>query len=125
LEQVPREQSYDEQAFADAHLKGHAIVRFGYQTAWADLTRPFAVTPDGARGSTLRIKGEALVCAAGGSAPVARRPLGCAPRSVAVFAAGLGSDGKPEDPAGTVAIVATCARAGSSHEVVAICRPAP
>jgi hypothetical protein len=57
--------------------------------------------------------------------PIVRRPLGCAPRGVYVFAAGVGRNGKPEDPAGTIAVVATCAEGSGTREVVAICRPPP
>jgi hypothetical protein len=125
LERVLLAQSYDEEAFQDAHLRGHTIVRLDFQTAWTDLTKPYKLAPYGARGSKLGLDRDALVCApAGAMAPVIRRPLGCAPRGVYVFAAGVGRSGKPEDPAGTVAVVATCAAGSGTHEVVAICRPA-
>lgn len=133
LEPVALEQSCDEDAFTAAHLRGHRIVRLDYQTAWADLRRPYKLEPYGARGSLLRIDRAALVCAplpaaspASGPSPAAaasvRRPLGCAPRTVAVFAAGLGPEGKPEDPAGLAAIVAVCPAGPGTREVIAICR---
>ena len=125
LEQVPLARSYDEDAFEAAHLNGHTVVGLGHQTAWTDLTKPYTITPYGARGSTLRFDRDALVCArAGGKPPTIRRPLGCTPRSVHVFAAGVARDNKPEDPTGLVAVVATCADGPGTREVVAICRPA-
>lgn len=128
LEQVPLARSYDDHAFEAAHLDGHNVVGFGHQTAWTDLKKPYTITPYGARGSTLRFDRDALVCAAAGArtsrgSSTIRRPLGCTPRSVYVFAAGVGRDGKPEDPTGLLAIVATCADGSGTREVVSICRP--
>ncbi len=128
LEQVPHERSYDEEAFEKAHLQGHTVVGFGHQTAWTKLTGPYTIAPYGAPGLMLRLERDALVCAPVGAKAGAwtiRRPLGCSPRSVHVFAAGVGRNGKPEDPTGLVAVVATCADGRSTREAVAICRPAP
>ena len=130
LETVPLAHSYDDDAFEAAHLKGHQVVRLGYQTAWADLRKPYKLEPYGARSSLLRIDRDTLVCAppaaiapSKSTAPAVRRPFGCAPRSVSVFAASVGRDGKPEDPTGLVAVVAVCADGKGTREVVAICRP--
>lgn len=125
LERVPHERSYDDEAFEKAHLRGHTLAGLHHQSAWTDLTKPYTVAPSGARSSTLRIERGALVCApASATAPAIRRPFGCAPRSVYVFAAGLAPDGKPRDPKGTVAVVATCADGPGTREAVAICQPA-
>jgi hypothetical protein len=126
LERVPREKSYDEDAFEDAYLKGHKVVGLGHQSAWTDLAKPYKLEPYRAPGVTLRFDRDALVCAsakANAKAPAIRRPLGCTPKSVYVFAAGVGHDSKPEDPAGTAVVVATCADGPGTREAVAICRP--
>jgi hypothetical protein len=124
LETVPLADSYDDDAFEAAHLKGHQVVGLGYQTAWADLRKPYKLEPYGARRSLLRIDRDALVCALPtATAPPVRRSFGCAPSSVSVFAASIGRDGKPEDPTGLVAVVAVCADGKGTREAVAICRP--
>jgi hypothetical protein len=126
LERVPREKSYDEEGFEDTYLKGHKIVRLGHQSAWTDLAKPYKLDPYRAPGVTLRFDRDALVCAAAkakGQVPTIRRPLGCTPKSVYVLAAGIGYDSKPEDPAGTVTVLATCADGPGTREAVAICRP--
>jgi hypothetical protein len=124
LEKAPLAGRADERAFESAHLRGHRVVRFGHQTAWTDLTKPYAFTPFGVRGSMLRLDRDALVCApARAKSPTVRRALGCTPRSVSLLAAGVGRDGKPEDPTGLVALVATCAEGRGTRQAVAICRP--
>jgi hypothetical protein len=124
LETAPPVVGFDDDDFEAAHLRGHRVVRFGYQTAWTDLRRPYKLEPYDARGSLLRIDRDALVCAPlkAVALPV-RRPLGCAPRSVSVFAASIGRDGKPEDPTGLAVVVAVCADGRGTREVVATCRP--
>jgi hypothetical protein len=125
LEQVPLEKSYDDDAFEAAHLDGHTVVRLGHQTAWTDLTRPYKIAPYQAPSSILRFDRDTLVCGPPATkAPAIRRPLGCTPRSVYVFAAGVARDGKAEDPTGLVAVVATCASGRGTREAIAICRPA-
>jgi hypothetical protein len=124
LEQVPHARSYDEDAFEAAHLRGHEVVSFGHQSAWTDLKKRYELAPYRAPRSILRIDRGALVCAADDAAAGAiRRPLGCTPRGVHVFAGGTGRNGLPEDPTGTSVVVATCADGSGTREVVAICRP--
>jgi hypothetical protein len=135
LERVPHEASYDEDEFETDHLKDQAVVRFGHQSPWTDLAKAYTHEPYKAPALTLRFDRDVLLCAPVPAKTTAKKkttakqpkparyPLGCTPTGVHVFAAGIGPDGKPEDPTGTVAVVATCAEGQGTRESVAICRP--
>ena len=135
LERVPHETSYDEDQFETDHLKDHRPVRFGHQSPWTDLAKPYTLEPYGAPSLTLRFDRDVLLCGPAPAKPKAKKPkarkakssrypLGCTPSTVDVYAAGIGPDSKPEDPTGTIAVVVACAEGQGTRESVVICRPA-
>lgn len=98
--------------FEKAELEGHKVVRFEHQSAWTDLGKPYVLEPT-ARAVKLEIAGDTLVCTPAGQRAM-RRPLGCSPVSVHVYAAA-----SPQMNAGVV--MGTCKDGGGEREVVAVC----
>lgn len=115
---LPSSDVDDERAFDAKYLRGKSVVRLNWGNPWADLTKPYGVSLPSSN-MTLRLEQEVLVCER--TTGVVKRSLGCRPTALSVRTAGVGQDGKPEDPSGVTLVIAACA----AREVIAVCNPKP
>lgn len=62
LEKLPAPAGRHAREFESLHLRGHKVARLGHQTAWKELSQPYAHNPIGRPGLELRLELNTLVC---------------------------------------------------------------